>query len=89
MLDGILGGIGNMGGGGAVNSNGGVDGSGGGFLPLLGGILKGDQDGNGMVDEAAGVAAGAAVTYFSGGTLAFLAPFAGDFVNGLVDSFLD
>lgn len=59
-----------------------------GFSSLLGGVLGGDQDGNGMVDEVAGVAAGAAVTYFSGGTLSFLAPFAGDFVNGLVDGFL-
>jgi hypothetical protein len=88
MLNSILGGIGNMSGGGAVGGSGNVGGGGNGFLPLLGGILKGDQDGNGMVDEAAGVAADAAVTYFSGGTLSFLAPFAGDFVNGLVDGFL-
>jgi hypothetical protein len=88
MLDSLLGGIGNIGGSGAVGGSGNV-GGGNGFLPLLGGILGGDQDGNGMVDEAAGVAAGAAVTYFSGGTLSFLAPFAGDFVNGLVDGFLN
>lgn len=75
MLDGIF--------------NGGANGVGGNSaMPLLGGILGGDQDGNGMVDEVAGVAAGAAVTYFSGGTLSFLAPFAGDFVNSLVDGFL-
>lgn len=89
MLDSILGGIGNMGGSSAINGSGNAGGGGNGFLPLLGGILGGDQDGNGMVDEAAGVAAGAAVTYFSGGTLSFLAPFAGDFVNGLVDGFLN
>lgn len=88
MLNSILGGIGNMGGGGVVGGSGNVGGENG-FLPLLGGILKGDQDGNGMIDEAAGVAAGAAVTYFSGGTLSFLAPFAGNFVDGLVDGFLN
>jgi hypothetical protein len=86
MLDSVLGGVSKM----ASGSIGGIGSVGGNnFLPLLGGILKGDQDGNGMVDEAAGVAAGAAVNYFSGGTLSFLAPFAGDFVNGLVDGFLD